>query len=259
MEQLSTDIVSSLAMYADMAYNYDAMNKIIDIMEVGKDIMSNRNIDDTLGGKSIKEVIQREGRKIENKVIKRKGSSRFADRLQDFYEAQIYGKTSIEQGSIKIPLTDTHVSIAKAAGNLNQAVALSTYALNLLSGVANVGMGKMMMRIESISGQYLDVKDLAIADKIYATQLPSVLGQIGKRRKTNKFDLLMTKYNVMQDHEEALRGIEMNKKNIFSRLVNQSALFFLNNMGEHYMQSRTFLALAHRMKLKDASGKEVNL
>ena len=69
----------------------------------------------------------------------------------------------------------------------------------------------------------------------------------------------MIKFNVLQDHEKALREIEMNKKNIFTRLCNSSALFFLNNMGEHYMQTRTFLALAHRLQLKDSSGKDINL
>ena len=259
MNQLSTDIVSSMALYADMAYNYDAMNKIIDIMEVGKDIMSNRQIDETIGGKSVKEVINREGRKIENRIFKKKGSSRFEDRLKDFYESQIYGKTQKEQGSFKLPFIDSQISVAKAANNLNQLTALNTYALNILSGVSNVTMGKVMTRIESISGQFFNMKDIAWADKTYAAQIPSVLGQIGARRKTNKLDLMIIKFNVLQDHEKALREIEMNKKNIFTRLCNSSALFFLNNMGEHYMQTRSFLALAHRLQLKDSSGKDINL
>jgi hypothetical protein len=69
----------------------------------------------------------------------------------------------------------------------------------------------------------------------------------------------MTKFNVLQDHEKAIREIEQNKKNIFARLCNSSAFFFLNNCGEHYLQTRSFLALMKRMKLKDSTGKEINL
>lgn len=259
MNDLSTDIVSSMAMYADMAYNYDAMNKIVDIMEVGRDLMINRNIDDTIGGKPIMERFKREGRTIENKVSKRKGSSRFIERLQDYYEAQIYGQTSKDQGSWKLPFTDHQISIAKAANNLNQLTALNTYAINLLSGVSNLTMGKAMMKIEAASKEFFDYKDLLWADTTYGKQLPEIIAQIGRRRKTGKLDLLMIKFNVLQDADKAVRELEMNKKNIFSRLCNQSALFFLNNAGEHFMQTRTFLALASRYKLKDASGNIINL
>jgi hypothetical protein len=161
MSQLSTDIVSSLALYTDMAYNYDAMNKIVDIMEVGKDIMANRNIDDTIGGKNIIERFQHGGRTIVNKTIKPKGSSHFMDRLESFYSSQIYGETQKDQGSFKLPFIDSQISIAKAANNLNQFTALNTYAFNLLSGVANVTMGRIMTRVEAISGQYFDIKELA--------------------------------------------------------------------------------------------------
>jgi hypothetical protein len=37
-----------------------------------------------------------------------------------------------------------------------------------------------------------------------------------------------------------------------------NSLFFLNNCGEHYLQTRTFLAIANRIKLK-LNGKDIKL
>lgn len=253
MENLSTDTGSSLIMYADMAYQYNALEEIVDMMEIGKDILKKKDISETRSNKDLVEIIQRKGRTIKNKTLKREGSSYFMDKIEDFYSAQLYGKVVKDEGSIG------KLSIAKGAGFINKATALNTYAVNLLSATANVGIGKLMTRIEAISREYFDYKDLIKADSIYSGNVLSVLGQAGRSRKTNKMDLMGIKFNVMQDHESAIKGLELNRQNFFSRQINHGALFFMNNAGEHFMQNRVFLALAVRFKLKDAQGNEINL
>ena len=63
---------------------------------------------------------------------------------------------------------DSNISKAKTANMVNQATALSNLALNALAGFANITIGKVMMRIESFSGEYFTEKDTLKADAIYA-------------------------------------------------------------------------------------------
>lgn len=255
LDQLSTDVISNMALYADMAYNYSAMNDIIDLMELGKDILSNRRITDTRGGKPLIERIKSEGRDIKTNIVKPTEASKFKARLEDFYESQIYGKYMKDEGTIP----GSPISIAKLANQVNKYTSLNTFALNPMAGFANVSMGDLMLRIEAIAGEYLGVKDVAWADATYAKQLPQTIAAIGKRLKDDKLSLFIEKFNLLQDHEQKVREIEMNKKSKLLRLSESSSLYFLNNCGEHWMQSRTGLALAHKYMLKDSRGKEINL
>jgi hypothetical protein len=101
-----------------------------------------------------------------------------------------------------------------------------------LAGVNNVAMGVAMMNIEAAAKQYFKPKDLVWADKAYSREVLPMLGQIGQRQKTNKMDLMFEYFNVMQNKEKAIRGIEMNKRGLL-RLFKGSNMFFLANCGEH--------------------------
>jgi len=63
----------------------------------------------------------------------------------------------------------------------------------------------------------------------------------------------------MQNYEESLRGIDMNRKNFFFRHFKLSTLYFMQNCGEHYIAMRQALAMAHNTKLIDAEGNEISL
>lgn len=63
----------------------------------------------------------------------------------------------------------------------------------------------------------------------------------------------------MQEYEGDIRDIKFDRKSWFSRMFGSSALFFMNNAGEHWMQTRTSLALADAYKMKDSKGNIVSL
>jgi len=132
--QLSMDVVSTMALYTDMALTYKHMSEIVDLMEIGRDLMRERNIQDTKGGKGLMEQIKSAGRTITSKVIKPTDSTNFMNRLNDFYSSQLYGIYTKDEGSFKLPFTQTHISIAKAANQLNKYTAMNTYAFNFLGG-----------------------------------------------------------------------------------------------------------------------------
>lgn len=253
MNDISTDVTSTLISYAAMAIEYDEMNKVIDVLELGRDLIREREIVQTSGNKPLVERIKHGNEINEKPLIKRGDETKVMQRINDFFTMQIYGRYMSEEGSIG------NISLAKSANFLNKLSALSNLALNSLAGISNVATGTVMMRIESIAGEFFSEKDTIIADRIYATSLPSYLGEVGKRAKTNKLSLWDEKFNVMQEYDKEVRELDFDRRKWFARMFGSNALFVMNNVGEHWMQNRTSLALASTYKMKSPNGKIVNL
>lgn len=253
---ISTDVTSTMIAYAAMANDYSEMNKVIDVLEVSRDMLrDNLDIGKTRGDKPLVERFKSVGRTIESKVIKSKDSRRIMERIDDFFEMQVYGRYIADEGTFG----NTNIDKAKVADYLNKVTVLNTLALNILSGISNVTTGKVMMRIESFAKEFFSEKDTIIADKNYAKEMPAFLAEIGSRVQTNKIALWNELFNVLQDYETEVRDTNFDRKNLFSRRCNSSALFLTNNAGEHWMQTRTSLALANRYEMKDPNGKIVSL
>lgn len=252
---ISTDVVGTLTAYAAMANDFYQMNKIIDVLEVGRDLMRERQIAQRLGGKPLVEKFTAMGRSVENVLTRKGDETRFMGRLNDFFDMQVYGRYIKDEGTIG----DTQLDIAKIANLVNRMTSVGTLAVNILAGISNVATGKVMMRIEAFAGEFFKEKDVLIADKNYAKELPQFLAQMGSRVKTNKMSLWAELFNTMQEFEQEVREINFDRKTWFSRLFGTSALFFLNNAGEHWMQTRTSLALANAYKMKSPDGKIVSL
>lgn len=252
---LSTDIVGTMTAYAAMANDFDEMNKIIDVLEVGRDILRERQVTQISGGKPLVEKFKAVGRKVESKLTLRGDKTRFMERLNDFFEMQVYGRYMKDEGTFG----KSNVDKGKVANFINRMTSMNNLALNILSGISNVATGKVMMRIESLSGEFFNERDTLVADKNYGKELPAFLAQLGDRVKTNKLALWDELFNVMQEYEQDVREVNFDRKTWFSRMFGTSALFFMNNAGEHWMQTRTSLALANAYKMKAPNGKEVSL
>lgn len=253
---ISTDIVGTLTAYAAMANDFNEMNKVIDVLELGRDILrDNLEVGKTRGGKPLVEKFKAVGRTVESKVIKGKDDRRIIQRLNDFFEMQVYGRYMADEGTFG----NTKIDRGKVANFVNRMTSLNTLALNVLSGISNVATGKVMMRIESLSGEFFSERNTIVADREYGKAMPAFLAELGNRVKTSKLALWSELFNVLQEYETDVREVNFDRKTWFSRMGNSSALFFMNNAGEHWMQHRTSLALADRYKMKAPDGKIVSL
>ena len=252
---LSTDIVSTLTAYAAMANDFNEMNKVIDVLELGRDMLKEREIIQTRGGKPLVEKFKSVGRKVESTLTKSGDETRFMQRLNDFFEMQVYGRYMADEGTFG----NTKIDKGKVANFVNRMTSLNTLAVNVLSGISNVATGKVMMRIESFSGEFFNESNTLIADRNYGKALPEFLAEIGNRVKTSKLALWDELFNVMQEYETDVREVNFDRKTWFSRMFGTSALFLMNNAGEHWMQNRTSLALADAYKMKSPDGKIVSL
>lgn len=252
---LSTDIVSTLTAYAAMANDFDEMSKVIDVLEVGRDLLREREVTQTRAGKPLVEKFKAVGRKVESKLTKTGDKSRFMERLNDFFEMQVYGRYMADEGTFG----KTNIDKGKVANFVNRMTSMNNLALNILSGISNVATGKVMMRIESMAGEFFNEKNTLKADRVYGQELPKFLAELGNRVKTNKLALWDELFNVMQEYEKDVKEVNFDRKTWFSRMFGTSALFFMNNAGEHWMQNRTSLALADAYKMKAPNGKITNL
>lgn len=253
---ISTDIVSTLTAYAAMANDFNEMNKVIDVLELGRDILrDNLEVGKTRGGKPLVEKFKAVGRTVESKVIKGRDDRRIIQRLNDFFEMQVYGRYMADEGTFG----NTKIDKGKVANFVNRMTSLNTLALNVLSGISNVATGKVMMRIESLSGEFFSERNTIVADREYGKAMPAFLAELGNRVKTSKLALWSELFNVLQEYETDVREVNFDRKTWFSRMGNSSALFFMNNAGEHWMQHRTSLALADAYKMKAPDGKIVSL
>ena len=252
---LSTDIVSTLTAYAAMANDFDEMNKVIDVLELGRDLLRERQITQTQGGKPLVEKFKAVGRKVEGKLTKEGEATRFVQRLNDFFEMQVYGRYMADEGTFG----KTNIDKGKVANFVNRVTSMNNLALNVLSGISNVATGTVMMRIESFAGEFFNEKNTITADRVYGQSLPEYLAEIGSRVKTSKLALWDELFNVMQEYEQDVREVNFDRKSWFSRMFNTSTLFFMNNAGEHWMQNRTSLALADAYKMRAPDGKIVSL
>lgn len=252
---LSTDIVSTLTAYAAMANDFNEMNKVIDVLELGRDMLKEREIVQTRGGKPLVEKFKSVGRKVESTLTKSGDETRFMQRLNDFFEMQVYGRYMADEGTFG----NTKIDKGKVANFVNRMTSLNTLAVNVLSGISNVATGKVMMRIESFAGEFFNESNTLHADREYGKALPEFLAEIGNRVKTNKLALWDELFNVMQEYEQDVKEVNFDRKTWFSRMFGTSALFLMNNAGEHWMQNRTSLALADAYKMKSPDGKIVSL
>lgn len=252
---VSTDVVSTMIAYAAMATEYDEMNNVIHVLETGRDLMrDNLSIQKRRGDNPLIERIKGAGVTVESKVTKPKDNRRIIERIDDAFEMQVYNKYMADEGTFG----NSRIDKAKTANFVNKVSSLNMLGLNLLAGISNIVTGTVMMRIESLAGEFFSEKDTVWADKTYGTNILQYMGEIGKRVKTSKLALWQEYFNTLQDFETDVRHVEW-FKNRFTKTFGLSAIYVLNNAGEHWMQNRTALALANRYKMKSPDGKIVNL
>lgn len=246
---LSTDCTSTMIAYAAMANDYAAMNDVIDALETGRTILSERRVAQTRGNKIMREILN----KVPSNLTKKGDVANFMARLNDFMLMQVYGEQMKDEGTV------LGVDVGKAVNMLNKLQSYGTTALSVLTGTANLAQNIVISNIEAISGQFFNKSELAKADWEYTKLLPQYLSEIGNRIQTSKMALFAEKFNVLQDYKQHVRGVDWDRKTWFSRFFKEDTLWFTTSAGDHYTQMRTGLALAMRLKLQDKDGKPISL
>lgn len=252
---ISTDIVSTMTAYAAMALDYKHMNKIIDVLEIGRIVVREREVSRIEGDKPLETTISALGRKVKSPLNTKGDNTYIMQRLNDFFTMQVYGRYMADEGTFG----KSNIDKAKALNFLNKLTSINRLGFNPITAISNLATGKVMMRIESLSKQFFTEANTIKADRIYGSNLPQYLAEIGSRVKVSKLALWNELFDTLQDYDTEVLNTEFDRKSIFSKMFSTNTLFFMSNAGEHWMQTRTSLALADAYKMKSPSGKIVNL
>lgn len=252
IEDLSEDVTSTFLMYANMACNFSAMNNVVGVLELMREKINERPVQQMAGSRPLVNVLSAFGLTVETKIVKSGENTNIVKRMNDWFSSQVYSRYMKEEGEI------FGFDIGMLANVSNEITALNQFALNILSGISNVMSASAMNRIESICGQFFSMKDLAKADSIFWKALPEYLAEIGNPVKTSKLALFMEKFNTMQDFESEVRGKNYERSRLL-HVLNTNSLYVINNAGELWIQNRAALALSETCGLKDASGNPISL
>lgn len=234
MENISTDLFHSTMAYAGMAHTYAAISSISDTLEIGRDVLSRRQV----GGLS-----------NENK---RKETSNAYRRYQKFLDKQVYG--------INTPkIVFGKVVWNKVVGFFTGLASKFFLGGNVAGGTINLMTGAIEIFKEAGAGEHFTISDWKRANKEYWRNLPSNWIHAGDDVKQDKVSLFIRQMNALNESKKKERDYFTEKSKLTKLNPFGENLFMPYKCGEHYMQSMAFLAMANSTKLVDSNGNPISL
>lgn len=247
-DTLSTDIFSDLMAYAYMANTYQEMSKVYDPLEIGVSVATQKEFVKSAGSKTKEEVLNVLGR-VTRKSIKVGSNTNFAKKLRDYLECQVYGRYMKEDDVLG-------VNGQKTLSMFQKLTSMAYLGCNYLAGVANVATAAGMQNIEAAAGEFFGAKELALADKEYASMIPAFVAELASREKQSKLALFDELFDVRQNAKDKIHNTQM--KSIFRRFFGNNWMFIQQGLGDHWIYNRTAIAMAKRKQVR-VNGKQMSV
>lgn len=166
-----------------------------------------------------------------------------------------------ELGDNKVTMLrkDWNFSTKKTGNRLGLLTALSNMALNPTSGIVNVLRAKLETFVEGAGGRYFNLRDAAKGEAEYFKALGS--GDFMEDLNGGKPSFLSSMiidYDAIQGEliDEAGRKVP---GSIANKLFRRNHLFFLQNGGEHYVQTHLMVAMMQHQKIQLNDGRTMTL
>ena len=255
--ELSTDIFASLMAYAYMANNYQQIDKILDPLEIGRTLVTNpdvRNVRKTRGGNVLLEKIEALNSQTVNKIFISK--SNIEDKLNDFFECQVYGRYLKDQGTFDV--LGNKVNVNKLTSWILKGSAMAQLGFNWLANMANLTTGVGMQNIEAASGEWFNAKELASADWEYGKLLVGYTKELASRYKTNKLALFDELFDIKQNYDKKIKDKGNQSKSLIKKIFGAEIAFMGQDAGDHWLYNRTAIAMALRERVL-LNGNEMSL
>lgn len=234
ISDLSTDLFHSTLAYAGMSHTYAVISSVADTLEIGRDVLSRRQV---------------EGLSNENR---RKETSNAYRRYQKCLDKQIYG--------INTPkIVFGKVVWNKVVGFFTGLASKILLGGNVAGGFINLLTGSIEIFKEAIAAEHFSLRDWARANKEYWKNLPSNWIHAGDDVKQDKVSLFIRHMNALNDSKKNERNYFTEKSKLTKLNPFGENLFMPYKCGEHYMQSMSYLAMANNTKLTDSKGNPISL
>lgn len=247
-QNLSMDVTSTMSIYAQMCCNYSIMTRVAPLLELGRSIMKE-------GQSTQMERVKDEEGNINRRVVAgtirgKNKDDRTMNRINDILD-DVYG---FREGDLSYDIGGVSVSATKIIQNLMALTAMNQYMMSVNAAVQNAITAQIQFVGETVGRKYYNRQDAMWAQSVFASNLPQFLSDAVSRIETGKLSLFNEKFNVRMNDEEN----RFNRKGA-SRLAQMKNGYFMTTAGEAHANTVIALAIAHRTKLKDKNGNEINL
>lgn len=249
---LSTEVSSTMLAFASTSMYYKRMNEIVDILENGRAILSERR---TLIHTGKKQHVSRQsvaGQTILNPEIKQElNATNVYEKLLDM---QLYGNRYNDAGTI----ANSNIDKRKAANTLMAISSITQLGFNLTAGIAALFNDMIQVNNEVLAHQFFTFKELHQADKVYFKELAKRTMEVNDNLPTSKIRLFQNKFDLLQqfDHRHKYNNMERSR---FAKFFHLDTLFMFMNAGADFGQTRTAIAQAMHTKLVDSDGSTISL
>lgn len=246
---LSRDCTSTLLAFADSCINYDEMSNVVDVFEIGKEVMEDAVANVKRGDKQVTEKKTILGQVIQSPI--KENAKRSLDAYNNLLETQLYHRYMKQDNMVTGK--NFEIKYTKAAQLLNRFTALNTLALNGLAAIAAVGNDMLNIESEALAQEFFTNKDLKMADKAYFKDLPTLMGELGNPIKTSKLGLFLEQFDVLHEYEHNILDMGFDTSKI-KKALSENSLYFLMTAGSHWGEARTAIAQAMNSKIKSDDG-----
>lgn len=253
----STDLTGNLLRFYKMALNYNLKAQMVDILEVGKEVLSERLVKEGDNGVESKTTIPILD-KLVTKSNKIKAKNLF-ESYKDLIDKGIYGEFQKDEGSFKIPFSNRRFSKAKVANALRDWTQYVLLGGSPFVGLANQFVGSFTIAHEAMAKRYFKHKDVAFAKKEIMKMFPEFITDIGSTVPKSKLFYFTSFFDILGNYDEELKKLSSNVKNRLLRGLTMDSIMIPIEMGDINNRLTTGIAMLHNYKVLDASGKESTL
>lgn len=251
-DDMTDDVAASVLAFVGMAFEYNELNKVVNILENMKYMSSQRKVGQYTGKRQKRETIETDGIIYHAPFTVSQEKTNIQKAMESFFSMHIYKHMQAEEGTVG----NTNISKRKLADMANTISSFSQMALNLPQRISNVTTGLMQVIIESAGGGIYNGEDVAWATAVYMGNSADRFAETGQMSPDNKLSLWAEKFDVHQDNG---RGRKNFKKGWLSRVFNTHLLYAGLTIGEDYLSLTTSLAAARNFKVIDDGGHLTNL
>lgn len=255
IENVSNDAFSSVLLYMQSAYDYDAKNKLHGHANLLLNIIKNRDVAVTDSkGNPVKDAYSG---KFGRADYVNKGSSRTNEEraLEEFIEKIFYDKSKVAV-TTHSKLLNKDIDWNKVTDKMLMYTSMRALGFNFLQGTTNMMMGNIMTMVEGLGGQFYSISDWRKGNTYFRSNLHRLIGDVGKVGKKSIISQLIDIFDPVQgtftdNYGKDVSGVKAKK------LFSSDLIFIVQHSGELQIQSSTLFALMSKYKVKDKNGKEI--
>ena len=244
MSMLDTNFTDCLLSYGAMAFNKNAMDEIVDFMELASSQNKVRKITQTEGEKKLHARFKLGDKAFDSEYIKLGENSELQKVLDHYIEKNVYGQQKAVETK---EILGYNVNYGKILDWFRQYTSVVGLGFNWISGTVNDVVGLLQIIYNSGSGDYT-FKDLMKAHKEYIKMLPEYMMEQTSNIKKSKLSLLIQKFDILEDYFSQLDSSEY-CNGVFKKIITKISPLIPQSMGEHHLRSVGMLAILNHIKV----------